>query len=153
MQNSFLHQLAPRAAALWESLPLIGPSFPKFADWLNQRGYTRKTIRHRLGLLPQLTRRFQRQSSFAGWTTQRLDRIEKTCHRKGSQLLQMVRSFRLFLQEQGLIKEPKREPPTSSEKKLIIFGAHLRDVRGLADSSIAGHQRRLRPFLSTLWHK
>jgi site-specific recombinase XerD len=30
------------------------------------------------------------------------------------------------------------------------FGAHLREVRGLAASSIVGHQRRLRPFLSFL---
>ena len=150
--HSFLHQLAPRAAALWEAMPVIGRSFPKFADWLSQRGYAHKTIRHRLGLLLHLSRRFKRQGvdSFSGWTPQRLDRVEMTYRREGSQMVQVVRSFRQFLQEEGLIRVQEPELPSPSEEELKTFGVHLRDVRGLATSSIVGHQRRLRPFLSFL---
>lgn len=153
MKNlSFLHQLAPRAAALWLSIPVIGSSFPKFADWLSQRGYSPKTIRHRLGLLPHLSRRFQRQGvdSFSGWTPPRLDGAEKAYRREQSQRLQMARSFRQFLQDQRLIPVAKPGPLTPSEEELVVFGTHLREVRGLATSSIVGHQRRLRPFLSFL---
>jgi integrase len=133
-------------------MPVIGPSFQKFSDWLSHRGYSRKTIRHRLGLLPQLSRRFRRQGvdSFSGWTPQRLDDAEKNYRRERSQMLQMARSFRQFLQEQALIPVAKPGPMTPSQEELMVFGAHLREVRGLAESAIVGHQRRLRPFLSFL---
>jgi integrase len=65
-------------------------------------------------------------------------------------MFQVVGSFRQFLQERDLIREAEPDPPSRSEHKLIAFGAYLREIRGLAISSIRGHQRRLHPFLRFL---
>lgn len=146
--HSLLHQLAPRAAARWESVPVIGPSLQTFTSWLSQKGYTGKTIRHRLGFLPKLGCRLQRQNVdlVEGLTREHMDAAEEACRLRLPQMLQAVRSFRLFLQEQELLREGELDPPSPSEQELTAFGAHLREVRGLAANSIRGHQRRLRPF-------
>ena len=150
--HSLLHQLAPRAAAKWASVPVVGPLLQRFASWLSLKGYTHKTIRHRLGFLPKLGRRLQRQDVdlVEELTCEHLDAAEEAYRLRLPQMLQAVRLFRVFLREQELIQEVGPDPPSPSEQELRAFGAHLRDVRGLAASSIRGHQRRLRPFLNFL---
>jgi len=58
-----------------------------------------------------------------------------------------IRAIDRFLRERDLLPEGPRTPVLPSERQLEVFGVYLREVRGLAETTVEGHQNRLRLFL------
>lgn len=152
-KHSLFEQLCPRAGSCWRLLPVIGPLLERFTGWLDRQSYTHMTIRHRLGFLPALDRwlqRWRRVRSLTNLNHQHLNAAHDSLRLREPQIGQAVRSFQRFLQEERLIPQPEGDSPSPSDRELATFAAHLREVRGLAESTIQGHQGRVRPFLSFL---
>jgi len=61
-----------------------------------------------------------------------------------------IRHLAEFFRERQLIPEGRRTRLSASERELVSHSAYLREVRGMAESTIAGHQSRLRFFLRFL---
>ena len=61
-----------------------------------------------------------------------------------------TRALAVFFLEQHLIPEGPRPPISPSERELVAHGAYLREVHGMAKSTIEGHQNRLRFFSGLL---
>jgi site-specific recombinase XerD len=55
-----------------------------------------------------------------------------------------------FLSERQLVPEGDLLPPSPAEVEVDRFAKYLRDARGMAEATILGHSRQLRPFLRFL---
>jgi len=131
----------PRAYHKYVSLPLFGPVVEEFADWLRQKGYRDSTIKYQLSVVPHVEAFFARRGA------QRLDDLtcddfeaawSAFCHERRC-AASTPRLIKRFLMESHGLKPVVPESLTPICRELDRFGNHMRDVRGLAGSTIRGY--------------
>ena len=150
MKNStFLQQRFPRCHQRFATLPVFGGLVGVFLQWLDQRGYTRSSLRNHLSALRQLSRWLVRRhiTSLAALDQQILSTAHKSFMRRKPHVGGPIHAMSRFLRQRGAIPEGHPAPSPATEVELARFGAYLREVHGLAGGTILAHQRRLRPFL------
>ena len=147
-----ISRIYPRAYQRYISLPLFGPIIEEFAVWLRQKGYKGSTIKYHLGFAPHVESFLQARGA------QKLedltcDDFEEAwtgfCHkRKGA--CSTTRLIKRFLMEFHGLEPPVPKSLTPICHELDRFGSHLRNVRGLAGSTIGGYMAPLKEFLEYL---
>lgn len=146
------HLVWPGVRSRYRQLPLFGPIVDQVVSWLRQEGYAETTIRGYFKFLGRLVRRLQRRR---GPDLRRLSRSDLEAayeHFRGREpgLAGSIRTFGRFLQDQGRIGDRPRGHATPLERQIEGFSSHLRETRGLAATTVAGHQSRIRIFLEYL---
>ena len=147
-----ISRIYPRAHPKYISLPLFGPIIEEFAVWLRQKGYKDSTIKYHLGFAPHVESFLQERGA------QKLedltcDDFEEAwtgfCHkRKGA--CSTTRLIKRFLMEFHGLEPPASKSLTPICHELDRFGSYLRNVRGLAGSTISGYMAPLKEFLEYL---
>jgi integrase/recombinase XerD len=147
-----LQQIRPHAYGRLTALPLFGSRLEEFCQWLHERTY--KT--------PSLLRAIAAVSRLDGWLRRRgrrsLREVTEEDLRAAHDFLYVgnpdfggpVRAMGRFLRERSLMTKGPAPVLCPTEIELTNFGSFLRGVRGLADSTILGHQRCVRSFLRFL---
>jgi integrase/recombinase XerD len=119
--------------------------------WLQDQGYTTSTIHNHIQGIDQLVRLLKRRPEGLIYLNKaQLDAAYDHFHHRKPGVAGTVRAIGRFLCERKLLAEEPRKAVPHSERELELFGAYLRDVRGLAERTIEGHQNRLLSFLRFL---
>lgn len=142
----------PRASARFLRLPVLGPVVEGFAQSLAQQGYRRGSLRMSIRTLPRIAAQLQARGC------RRLDELVRAqlraCAPADSQedriLAGTVHALERYLDRRGLLALPARAPPTPAGEQLDAYEAFLREVRGLADTTVADHLDTARAFLEQL---
>lgn len=147
-----ISRIYPRAYQKYISLPLFGPIVEELAVWLKQKGYKDSTIKNYLGCVPHIETLIKKRGA------QKLDDLtcddfEEAwtifCH-KPKDACSTTRLIKRFLIEFHGLKPLAPATFTPIRHELDRFGSHLRNVRGLADSTIRGYMAPLKEFLEHL---
>jgi integrase/recombinase XerD len=119
--------------------------------WFQDQGYTTSTIRNHIQGIDELARWLKgRHDGLVRLNMAQLNAAYDYFHQRKPDVAGTIRAIGRFLCERKLLAEGPREAVPQSERQLELFGAYLRDVRGLAERTIEGHQNRLRSFLRFL---
>jgi integrase/recombinase XerD len=119
--------------------------------WFQDQGYTTSTIYNHIQGIDELVRLLKRRhEGLICLNKTQLDAAYNYFHHRKPGVAGTVRAIGRFLCERKLLAEGPREAVPHSERELELFGTYLRDVRGLAERTIEGHQNRLRSFLRFL---
>jgi site-specific recombinase XerD len=133
-------------------LPIFGPQLDDFVQWLRAQGYTARSVRYYLRLLPQLVRWLRRRgiTSFAQLTQQHLQAAYRHYRSRHSDRAAAVGALSRFFRERGTLPAGQAPVPSAVEIELERFAGYLRESRGLAAATVLGHTQRLRAFLQFL---
>jgi integrase len=147
-----LVQLRPRAFACWRSLPIFGPLLDEFVQWMAVREYAVGTIGNYLKALPEVVGWLRRHRIKAlDQLTQHQLRVAHDYYRpKQEDPSWVIGALEGFLGERHPVPEGDSPPPSPVEVEVDRFAVYLREVRGMAEATIAGHSGRLRAFLGFL---
>jgi integrase/recombinase XerD len=139
----------PRALRRWCAFPVIGNQARDFVQWLGKRGYSDATVCLYLEALPRFVRWLRRKGihSFEQLTQGAIEEAYRRYRPFNQHVGRAVRCLRSFFSEQKIVPEGHRLPPTPSEAECARFGQYLREERGLSESVIQTHTRRLGRFL------
>jgi len=119
--------------------------------WFQDQGYTTSTIHNHIQGIDELVRLLKRRhDGLVGLNKAQLNAAYDYFHHRKPGVAGTIRAIGRFLCERKLLPEGPREAMSQSERQLELFGAYLRDVRGLEETTIEGHQNRLRSFLRFL---
>jgi integrase/recombinase XerD len=140
------------ARSPYRKLPLVGPVVDDILTWLRDRRYAESTLRWKIYAASFFIRWLQRrcgpelngitQKDFrAAWTFFRKRRPYVAC---------TVNNLAGFFRERQLVPEGPCEVVSISERELATYCTYLREVRGMAESTIEQHRIRLRFFLRFL---
>lgn len=123
-----------------------------FVQWLGNRGYATGTIGNYLKTLPQIVRWFRRRqiTTLDQLTQQKLQLTRDHYRPKQEDASWVVNALKRFLTEERLLPEGDLPLPGPVEVEIERFGTYLRETRGVAEATVLGHSRRLRPFLRHL---
>jgi site-specific recombinase XerD len=120
-------------------------------EWLQDHGYARATIDNHLQGINELVRWLKRRQPILGRLNQQHLNGAYEHFRTGQPgVAGTIRAVSRYFRERKTIPEGPTKPPLQSECQLEVFSAYLREVRGLAERTIEGHQNRLRLFLHFL---
>ena len=145
-----LSSLFPRDHARFHALPLLGGVLDGLCEWLGSNGYPRSGLRRRVTAAPHLDRLLceagvQRLSDL---TASELLLFAPSPTRWTPQITaSLVRSLANCLSERG---ELALGPPTPTDRRVADYQCYLRDVRGLAPSSIEEQTAWVGQFLRFL---
>jgi integrase len=150
--KSLLAQLRPRVVGRWRVLPIFGPILDDFVQWLADKGYARGTIANYLKTVPKVIGWLRRHeiTSLEQVTRQQLRLAHDYYRPKQQDPSWVFGALERFLCERCLVPEGDSPPPSTVEVEVERFAAYLREARGLAEATILGHSRQLRPFLRSL---
>ena len=149
--TSSLVQVRPRDHGRYRQLPLFGHYLDEFVAWASARGYTIHTIYLQLDSVRHLEVWFRRKGrrSLHGLTTDHLaaaQRYFSTC--SGDRRYAWgVQAFTTFLGEHGCLKPGRPKAMTKTQKEVSRWIEHLREDRGLGNSSLDKNQRLISQFL------
>lgn len=119
--------------------------------WLQKHGYARTSIFNHLQGIGELVRWLRRRP---GWLTgvnlARLDSAYEYYHRRKPHIASTIHTLGRFLREKSVIPQGPLPPKSPIERQIQSFGIYLKDMRGLVDLSVRGHQSRLQSFLRFL---
>jgi site-specific recombinase XerD len=137
------------ASSRYRKLPIIGPILNDLLAWLRHRGYSESTIRNHLVRTARLCRWLQRRRgpALSGLSQSDLRAAYDHFHDRWIHVACAAGVLSLFLTEQQLMRVDPERAPSHTERQLQSFGTYLREVRGLAASTVLGHCRRIRAFL------
>ena len=148
---TLLNELRPRACFRFRALPVFGPMLDDLLKWFQDQGYTTSTIHNHIQGIDELVRLLKRRpEGLICLKKAQLDAAYDHFHHRKPGVAGTVRAIGRFLCERKLLAEERREAVSHAERELELFGAYLRDARGLAERTIEGHQNRLRSFLGFL---
>ena len=144
-----LIDLFPRAHARFVSLPLLGAQLEGFSLWLGSRGFSPGSIRRRVQGAPALENLLQQRGvgdlgEISRTQLLQLVPRQPTCSRS---LRALVRSIAIYLHELGTLKPPVATP---SKSLVDLYRDYLRQVRGLAVSTVSNHDRTVTEFVGCL---
>lgn len=145
-------QIRFRAFRYWRSLPIFGPLLDDFVEWMTGQRYAPRTIGRYLKALPKVVGWLQRHRITAlDQLTQQHLHVGHDCYRPRHQNSSwLIGALERFLSERHLV--PEGDPPTPSPVEVEVdrFASYLREVRGVAETTISSHSGRLRAFLNFL---
>jgi len=147
-----LEELFPRVYRRYSSLPVLGATLNGFVEFLFTRGYPRTPVRRHVRTTRRVDARLQRRGCRSA------DEITRTELRACApppgrsqddiNLAATVRQLERYLDERGIL--PPNRPPSAAESKVAEYGAYLREVRGLARSTINHHVATAAQFIAHL---
>jgi integrase len=146
-----LDQLRPQACFRIRAFPVFAPVLDDLLNWFQDHGYTTSTIRNHIQGIDELIRWLKCRHDFQNVVTNaQLNAAYNHFQNRKPAIAGTIRAIRRFLSERDLLPQEPMEEVSPSERQLELFAAYLRDVRGLAETTIEGHQNRLRSFLHFL---
>jgi integrase/recombinase XerD len=130
--------LFPRAHARFTCLPLLGPHLDGFVEWLSAHGYPETPIQRRVRKAPLLDARLRRRGvrDVSALSRAELLRFAPSDSESDVYLGTLVRSLTSYFEEREVLALPAATP---RERLVGAYGDHLRQVRGLADSTVTHH--------------
>lgn len=133
-----LAELFPRIHGRYTRLRLLGPHVEGLVAWLLAEGYPLLPIRLRLRVLVRLERRLRRHGvrELRDLSRAQLLSFAPSDSQDDIRLSALVRSLGRYLDMRGLLAAAETKP---SDEVLGAYTAHLRRVRGLADSTVKQH--------------
>lgn len=142
-------EIYPRAYHKYVSLPMLGPVVEEFSKWVKQKGYEDSTIKNQLNYIRHIEAFLQERGAqkLQDLTCDDFEEAWTAFCRKRKSMCGTVRLVESFLMELHGLKPPTPPPVTPICCELNRFGRHLRDVRGLADSTIRAYMAPLKEFL------
>jgi integrase/recombinase XerD len=147
-----LTDLYPRVSDRYRLLPILGPIVDGFAQGLEEQGYRRSSQRLMIRALRKIADRLQRRGyqRLPGLAREALRACAPADSQTDRVLAGTVHALERYLDRQGLLSAPSPEPPTAAAALLDAYAAFLRNVRGLAPSTVAGHLTTAQAFLEQL---
>jgi integrase/recombinase XerD len=147
-----LRQVKPRDYGHYRQLPVFGAVVDDFAQWSLSRGFAVKSVSLQLDTLRRLVPWFQRRSkrSVEVFTTNDIAEVRRFYRLRNPQFAASIREFGDFLKARGCLSPTRSSCSTPSEEESARFVDHLRNDRGLAESTIHGHCAYLRRFFRLL---
>ena len=144
-----IKKLFPQAHARLTPLPLLGPLLEDFSVWLIAKGLSLNSVRNRIRKAPEFETVLVRHTDFKArrLTRDQLLALGPTSARDDIHLLSLVRSLADYLGERDLLAVAA---PTPSDQLLATYRQYLREVRGLASSTVCTHIRHSRELLAFL---
>ncbi len=143
-----LTDLFPKASKRFLSLPVLGPVIAAYEAWLLERGYAWGSRRNLLRAVGRIDRYLQHHAR--GLTHAGLDACWRWSRRRDAEVAGAVRSLTRLLELRGHLPARVPQPPTPTEGCVDAYAAALRDLRGLAPSTLRQHCRTAREFLTHL---
>ena len=146
------HEVWPGPQSRYRNLPVIGPILDDVLAWFRTQGYAEGTIHNYLKAVMPLIRWLQKRRGreLKGLTQRDLVAAYDHFHDRHVVVGTAVHSFSRFFAEHRLIPAGRLEPPSRSEKQIQHFGSYLREMRGLATTTVTVTLNRVRPFLQFL---
>ena len=123
-----------------------------FAEWLQSQDYTRRTIRgmsQGAYVIDHWLRR-RRIASRTQITPEVLTAADAYFRPRDDNARWAGQALHRFLCERHSLPAPKPTVLSPSQKEAARYAAHLREVRGLADSTIVDHSRCVVRFLESI---
>lgn len=150
MNNTpFLKHVFPLSHARYSSLPVFGSVMDGFAEWLQSQGYAPRTIRgmsQGAYVIDHWLRR-RRITSRTQITPEVLTAADAYFRPRDDSARQAAQALHRFLRKRHALPAPKPAVLSPSQKEVRRYAAHLREVRGLAESTIGDHSRCVVRFL------
>lgn len=150
--TSLLKHVFPLNHARYSSLPVFGPVMEGFVEWLQSQGYTRRTIRgmsQGAYVIDHWLRR-RRIASTAQITPEVLTAVDAYFRPRDDNTRWANQALHRFLCERHALPASKPAVLSPSQKEAWRYAAHLREVRGLAESTIVDHSRCVVRFLESI---
>ena len=146
-----LRSAFPKAHQKYCSLPLLGPIADNFDDWLAASGFTPGSRKLAINLLPVADKKLRRRGvdEVAKLNHAVLDDCCQALKRKYPCRAGTIHTLERYLVANGLIVDGHQaaaQPASMSDE----YAEHLREVRGLAASTISSHRRTAQDFLQHL---
>jgi homoserine dehydrogenase len=147
-----LTELLPQAHSAYRALPLLGRTLEAFDDWLIERGYRRLTRQCYIIRCKAIDSYFRRRRfhNLEDLTRERFRHCQRFL-RKHSGITGTVGCLERFLRSKGKMRAPIASPATPFDPILASYEHYMRDVRGLAPTSIDLHNRTVVAFLRYLY--
>jgi integrase len=120
--------------------------------WFRHHGYTESTIKLRLDGISHLVRWLQRRrgSTLKRLTQDDLSLAHENFLGRNDRVANATHTLAGFFRDEHLIPEGKPSRPSASELQLIAHVEYLREMRGMATTTIVRHRGHLRFFLEFL---
>lgn len=148
-----LQTLFPRAYRKFQALPLLGAIADGYDDSLVTSGYTESSRRDAMRMLKHADAVLRRRHavSLAHMPHSAFDTCWRELKKTRPCNAGTVRSVERYLLAAGVLEARPQVPSESQSEALSAeYAAHLRDVRGLADSTVSYHEYAARCFLRHL---
>jgi site-specific recombinase XerD len=143
--SSPLVQIRPLSHERYLRLPIFGRFIEDFTRWSLDKGYKSQTLRLQR-LVPWFVRRGIR--SVRELTGEDVQAVKRQFQARRPHVAEGIGAFGRFLKERRCLRSGPRHKPTSSERIIGRVVHHLRQDRGLAESTWCRHRRHLRLFLA-----
>lgn len=149
-----LVKLRPKTHQTYSSLPVLGPIANAFTDWVKRYGYAFRSMQMQLGSLRHLDRFFRRRGRHHLEDLRSDDFTEARRRLAGgkSPMGGTIRLMQRFLEEKHNLA-PNPIPATRVEAELARFSDYLKQVRGVAQPTIAGNLSCVRAFLKFIGYE
>jgi integrase/recombinase XerD len=156
MEVLMLTTLFPRAFHKHSTLPLLGSIADKFDDWLLDRGYKVNSRIYAIEMLRHIDKDLRRRGIkrvtslthsvlHSSWCAL----IRRFPHEAGT-----VRALEQYLKAHGMLNCADRAEPCSGiDSQTTAYAVYLREIRGVAESTIRNHVRTAKYFLTHLGRK
>ena len=150
--KSLLVQLRPRAITALRTLPIFGPLLEEFVQWMANREYAVGTILGYLSVFPDVIDWLRRHRITAlDQLTRHHLRVAHDYYRPKQQAPSwVIGALERFFSERHPLPQGASPPPCAVEVEIARFAIYLHEIRGMAEATITGHSRQLRPFLRFL---
>ncbi len=150
MKNpSLLKKLFPLNHGQYSGLPILGAFMEDFAQWLQTQRYRRRSIQRVCQGARTVIHWLQRRKCIVSAAAITPEVLQAAEAHFGSQeeVCSAGRVLHRFLRERKIIPAPKPVKPSPSQAEVNCYAAHLREVRGLAETTIYGHRLYANRFL------
>jgi integrase/recombinase XerD len=134
-----LLQLYPRVYRRYSSLPVFGPIVENFGAWLLKQGYSTDCIREHFCCMRRIARLLHKRGvgSVAELTRAKLQACAPVQRLDDRRLAASVRLLeRYFASETSVLGT---HPLGRIDQRVADYATYLNEVRGLAESTVAGH--------------
>lgn len=144
-----LRELFPRFHHLILSQPILGPFLDGFSEWLSQNGHSAVAVRRHI----RTARKLEKRLAIGGVQSaeQLTESALRACSPPDSQddveRAALINALRRYLRAEGRFQSA---PPSLLEVKATAYGEYLRNVRGLAATTIRQHLVTAMEFLDHL---
>jgi site-specific recombinase XerD len=145
----------PRAHHRYTSLPVLGALADGFHAWLLAAGFRRGPRKQQLAALRRLDQALRRRGRrrWRDVTALDLDACWRQAHRRSPTDVATVRNLQRFLAQQALLPPAPPTPISRTAALTMAYAAMLRDLRGLASTTIHPHVVTARAFLDHLGYE
>jgi hypothetical protein len=134
-----LLKLYPRVHRRYTSLPVLGPILDGFGTWLLQQGYSTDCVREHFCAARRLARILQQRGirSLTKLTRARLRACAPADRLDDKRLAASVRLLERYFGSETSLYPPRS--PSRVEQRVAAYATYLKQVRGLASSTVEQH--------------